>query len=352
MRVVLLSVLAGSLLLQANAQSGRANRDFSEASFRLRIDRKADSETTNTMNGEEIRIETDLVIVPIRISQLGDAPIGNLRKEDFRIYENGREQTLSYFAGIDEPFTVALLIDTSYSTVFKIEELKQSARAFIRQLAPADRAAIIAFDERPRVLLRPSTNRLAAELAIDSISTGSGTSLYDAIAQAFLQIADFRGRKAIVLLTDGVDTTSQLSNANRLRETLSEEDVIIYTIRYDTFRDVDQLRRKNAEIHYDDDDKKIIVPKPPQSGERELDYKAAREFLFSLADYTGGKVFEARRVRDLSRIFSEIADELRKTYIIGYYPSDGRDEAKEYTLRIRILQPKLRIDAPRSLRRR
>ncbi|MER3632440.1 MAG: hypothetical protein C4325_09995 [Blastocatellia bacterium] len=350
MRIFLLIIAIISLISLAIGQAGRANRQSSEAFVRLFVDRRNDPAAATSTDNEEIRIQTDLVMMAVRISHRGDAPVANLAKTDFRLYENGREQAISYFAGIDEPFTVALLIDVSYSTVFKIGDLKEAARAFVRQLAPPDRVAIIAFDKKPSLLLRPSNNRRAAELAIDSLKTGSGTSLFDALDLAFRQIADFRGRKAIVLLTDGVDTSSQLTNAKRLQESLSEEDIIIYAIRYDTFRDVDKLRKRDAEIRYDKNDRPLIFSRPPQIGERDIDYKAARDFLYSASDYTGGKVFEAQRVKDLSRSFSEIANELHKTYILGYYPSEDREPAREYIVKIRILRPKLLIEVRRRLR--
>jgi len=334
------------------SQAGRRNHDFSEASFRLRVEQSAAANADNPTDDDEIRIDTDLVLFPVRISQRGDTPAGNLTKSDFRIYENGREQEISYFAGLDEPFTVAILIDISYSTVFKIEELKAAASAFVEQLSPNDRVAIIAFDQLPYLLTKPTTNRAATRLAIDSIRTGSGTSLYDALDLAFRQIADYRGRKAVVLLSDGVDTTSQLTNPRRIREAIIEEDVIIYSIRYDTFRDVERLRKRDAEIVYDDNDRPMIVYKPPQAGERDKDYRSAREFLENASVVTGGRVFEARRVRDLRRIFSEIANELRKTYVLAYYPSEGREMIRDYTLRIRVLKPDLQIESNRRLRSR
>lgn len=339
--LILIIAIASTL---ANGQSGRKNRGYSEALFTLHTRQLPARQAERSGDSNEIRIETDLVIIPLQITSRGDSPAGNLQKNDFRIYENGQEQELAYLAGLDQPFTVILLIDISYSTVFKIADIQEAARAFVEQLSPGDRVGIIAFDQRPQILSRPTINRRATRIAIDSLRTGSGTSIYDAVDLAFRTIADFRGRKAIVMLTDGVDTTSQLTNARRLQEDLTEEDVIVYGIRYNTFSDIGQLRKRDAEIVYDKNDRPYILPKPPSKGEREADYLKARAFLKSLAEASGGRIFEAQKVRDLKRNFAEIADELRKTYVLGYYPSQGREPARDYTLRIRVLRPGLRIN--------
>ncbi|HXF43813.1 MAG TPA: VWA domain-containing protein, partial [Pyrinomonadaceae bacterium] len=246
--------------------------------------------------------------------------------------------------GTDSPFSLILLIDTSYSTVFKASQIKEAAGRFIDLLGPQDQVAIVAFDQKPRILCKLTSNRRALEIALDAIETGSGTSLYDAIRlSVYNLLGGSRGKKAIVLLTDGVDTTSGITNAARVLQSVNEEDATVYVLSYPTFKDVQKLAKKDAEIVYDEDDNRRIVFNPPAKGERAEDYLKGEKFLKQLATSTGGELYEIKSQTDLGTAFARVADELRKTYLIGYYPSVNRTAGTQYRITIRINRPNLKI---------
>lgn len=145
------------------------------------------------------------------------------------------------------------------------------------------------------------------------------------------------------MLSDGVDTYSAKTSKARILELIEEDDVLVYPLRYDTYDDVRKNRRKDAEIRYDEDDKPFIYETPPKKGERERDYVEAREFLDAAADASGGRVFKVSSTANLNAAFGKIAEELRKTYSLGYYPSEERRPGVTYTLKVRINRPNLNI---------
>ncbi len=331
------------LTFSASIGFGQSGRQTSYSESTTRIKPKQIS-TSQPESDDTIKVETDLVTVPVRITSKDSKPLIDLKQAEFRIFENGVEQKVAYFSSVDQPFTVALLLDMSYSTVFKLNEIQSAALQFIAQLKNNDRVTVIAFDEKPRVLCQPTSDRRVLKLAIEATRTGSGTSVYDSLDIALnKQLGKLTGRKAIVMLSDGVDTYSALSSKKDILRLVEEDDVIVYPLRYDTYDDVRKNRRKDAEIRYDDDDKPYIYEAPPVKGEREIDYVEAREFLDAVADSSGGRVFKVSSTTNLNNAFTKIAEELRKTYSLGYYPTDERLPGVTYTLKVRINRPNLNI---------
>ncbi|MBK8305497.1 MAG: VWA domain-containing protein [Chloracidobacterium sp.] len=177
--------------------------------------------------------------MPVSVLDRDGRFISGLQQNDFKIFENGVEQKLDYFQSVEQPFTVILLIDVSPSTQFKIGEIQDAASAFVDQLRPSDRVMVISFDESVHVLTPATNNRYQLKNAIRQLEFGDGTSLYEAVNYVIdNQLRQIQGRKAVVLFSDGVDTTSSRANyASTLRES-EEVDALFYTIRYDTSRDM------------------------------------------------------------------------------------------------------------------
>ncbi len=331
------------LTVATSVAIGQSGRQTSYSESTTRIKPKA-VEASPPSSDDTIKVETDLVTVPVRVTSKDSRPLTDLKQVEFRLFENGQEQKVAYFSSVDQPFTVALLLDMSYSTVFKLDEIQSAALQFIAQLKENDKVTVIAFDEKPKVLCQPTSDRRVLKLAIEATRTGSGTSVFDAMDIALnRQLGSIRGRKAILMLSDGVDTYSAKSSKKEILGLVEEDDVIVYPLRYDTYDDVRKNRRKDAQIRYDEDDKPYIYEAPPGKGEREIDYEEAREFLGSVADSSGGQVFKVSSATNLNNAFTKIAEELRKTYSLGYYPSDERLPGVTYTLKVRINRPNLNI---------
>ncbi len=156
-----------------------------------------------------VRVSTSLVTVPVTVRSHEGGFIPNLRREDFRIYEDGVEQQIAHFEAADQPFTVVLVLDISDSTKIELKDIQNAAIAFVKQLQPNDRAQIVAFDKNVTTLTEATSDRQVLSDAIRRVRTGGGTSLYDAM-QTVMTINQKRigGRKAVVIFTDGIDTSS------------------------------------------------------------------------------------------------------------------------------------------------
>lgn len=342
---VLIAIIGFAFCACLYAQSGRVP-GYSESPGRSDSPKTAPpNELTRTPIPKDIvRIETDLITVPVRVRDPKGRSVSDIQKNEFKIFENGVEQEISYFSNENQPFTVALVLDMSYSTVFKLADIQAAANQFVAQLRDKDKVFIVSFDEKPQILCEPTGDRRVLRLAIEGSKTGSGTSLYDTLG---LVVGDkfnrISGRKAVVLLTDGVDTSSSLK-ANDILSSLGGKDILVYPA-YDTYDDVQKSRRKNAKVLFDENDRPYVTDPTPEKGEREADYDEARSFLKGMAAESGARVYPVSSKTNLNRAFASIAEELRKTYSLGYYPHGERKLGARYLLKVRIYRPNLIVEA-------
>ncbi len=233
------------------AQSGRRQNDKGSNSTSGRTQPVSDPAASNPsdeegmvnqgtgegeiIEGDVLRVNTALVTVPVSVMDRNGKYIPDLSREDFHIFDEGIEQRVAYFATVDQPFTVALVIDTSGSTDFRLEDIQQAAIAFVNQLKPEDRVMIISFDDQINVLTRPISDRDELIKAIRRTRTGGGTRLYDAVDQVIKKhLKPINGRKAMVLFTDGVDTTSRQASYDSTLRAAEELDALIYPVSYET----------------------------------------------------------------------------------------------------------------------
>ena len=308
--------------------------------------------------GDIIRVDTTLVTIPVSVMDRDGKYIPNLRKEDFRIWDNGIEQKAAYFASTEQPFTVVLMIDTSGSTHFKLEEMQDAAIAFVNQLQPDDRVMVVSFDDKIRFLKDPPTNdRQALRQAILKTRTGGGTRLYDAVDQVINQhLNNIQGRKAIVLFTDGVDTTSRKASYEDNVRDSEELDALIYPVQFDTYGDMNMggpwpgLPRRfpssrpsilgriilGGGIGWPGGP--IMVPGGGPGSSRE-DYRRGNQYLHDLADRTGARVYNADQ--NLSYAFAQVAEELRRQYSLGYYPKAPGQPGERHQIKVRTNRPEL-----------
>ncbi|MFN9743859.1 MAG: VWA domain-containing protein [Acidobacteriota bacterium] len=199
--------------------------------------------------GEEtIRIDTNLVTLPVIASDRQNRYIPDLQREEFSLSEDGVKQEIVFFAAIEEPINVVLMLDTSSSTLEKLGQIQQAANHFVGQLKPADRIKIISFDDEVREQSGFTNDRNELRMAINRAKPGQGTKLYDAVRIAIASLARTAGRKAIVLFTDGVDWQSDDTSAKNNFEEIEESGIIVYPIRFDTRLDTEEMLRNQQEM--------------------------------------------------------------------------------------------------------
>src|SRR6185369_6221727 len=157
----------------------------------------------------------------------------------------GAEQKVSFFATVSEPFHVVLMIDTSASTTSeKMRQVQEAAVTFINNLQEGDRVKVISFDDSLHVLCDFTGDRATLASAIRATRPGKGTRLYDAFDLAYRALSRVKGRKAIVMLTDGVDWHSERYTYEKNRRAIEESDVVVYPVRFDTRAETEQLARE------------------------------------------------------------------------------------------------------------
>jgi len=308
--------------------------------------------------GDVIKVDTTLVTLPVSVTDRDGRYVPNLTKSDFRLWEDGVEQQVAFFTSVDKPFSVVLVLDTSGSTRFKIEDIQDAAIAFVNQLRADDRVMIISFDDDIRVLTEFTNDRYRMRDAIRRTRTGNGTRLYDAVDLVINQrLNQVDGRKAVVLFTDGVDTASRHSSyASNVRDA-EELDALIYPVQYDTFRDVgggggggwpgSQRTTSPIDILID-----IFGRRGGRSGGgggggtiggNRGDYERANRYLRELAEKTGARQYQADNTSNLSYAFRNIAEELRRQYSLGYYPTRPPQNGERRQVRVRVNQPNLAV---------
>ena len=308
--------------------------------------------------GDVVRIDTNLVTVPVSVLDRGGRSVSDLRREQFKVFENGVEQNLAYFESTEKPFTVALLLDTSGSTFFHLWEIKEAAINFAKQLRPQDRILIVTFDNLVMLLTEATNDRNVVTQVVErNAITGFSTRLYDAIDLVIkTRLNKIEGRKAIVLFTDGVDTASYQATYQSTLHEVEELDALIYPIQYDTTDFVDAQTRTNTTIvtttirsrHFPtlSSSQEIYgTPKASGPGTSTDDYKLADQFLHQLATKTGGQLYEANDRTQLSDAFSRIAEELRHQYSLGYYPQTTPQSGERREIKVKVDRPELAVRA-------
>jgi len=322
--------------------------------------------------GDVIRVNTSLITVPVSVLDRQGRFIPDLKREDFTVLENGVEQKVAYWEPADKPFTVALLLDTSPSTQFHLWQIKEAAIAFAKQLRPQDRVLIVSFNEQV-LLLTEVTNDLNVVSAVieQNANMGNATRLYDAVHLVIEErLNKIKGRKAIVLFTDGVDTASYQANyASTLRE-VEELDALIYPIQYDTtdyMRAMQGVNSGNPTVvtttssgPFGTTTSRTTYISPtvtgpggqPLPGTTKEDYDRANQYLGQLSEKTGGRLYRANDTKQLADAFSRIAEELRRQYSLGYYPAEGSaTNANRREIKVRVNRPNVAVKARDSYTR-
>jgi len=319
---------------------------------------------------EVVKIDTQVVEVPVVITDKTGKPILNLKQNNFVVYEDGKPQEILEFATTTAPFEVALLLDTSGSTRSDLQLIQRAAQNFVASLRPGDRVAIISYNQGARdsgvpavieVVSKLTDDRKALADALARVGTSNGTPYYDSL----VAIADtvfggkpseqFRGRRALVALTDGVDSTS-IAGFDEAREKLESDGVIGFFIQVDTrpfFEEIllgdcasairfsqSQIRRyyrsfgpkSNVERTEDfcklGDFERLAISKTL--------YEIAEDEMNKLAKSSGGKVFAVADLSEARAAFKSVADEIGTKYSLGYYSSNNKRDGTYRRIKVEL----------------
>lgn len=205
-------------------------------------------EAAESQQDDEVeKVDTNLVSIPVVVSDRAGVYVPDMRKEEFTLLEDGVPQELAFFATVTQPFTLVLMLDTSASTEEKLKDIRRAAVAFVGGLQAKDRVKVMSFDDEVRDLSPFTSDQAVIGRAIQATRAGKGTKLYDAVQTALAALKRDKGRrKAIVIFTDGVDFRSEsFSYVNNIRA-LEESGVIVYPIRYNTRLETERIAREQS----------------------------------------------------------------------------------------------------------
>ncbi len=325
---------------------------------------------------EIVRVNTSLVTIPVSVMDRDGRFLPDVRQSEFRVWEDGVEQRVAYFATVEKPFTVALVLDTSGSARYRLEDIQDAAIAFVNQLRPDDRVLVVAFDDSINVLAEATSDRARLRDAIRRTRTGEGTRLYDAVDFVINQrLNHVDGRKAVVLFTDGVDTTSKRASYEGNVRDAEELDALIYPVEYDTYSDANAGVMGGGgggggTINFPTSVSDILTDiligstRGGRGGRRgggggigrgggstnctgctREEYERGDAYLRQMSDATGGRLYRADSTRNLAQAFSLIAEELRRQYSLGYYPQQTASAGQRRRIKVRVTRPNLVVRA-------
>ena len=305
--------------------------------FFVSVDASLFAQTTN--DDEVIKVDVSLVNIPFSVSDREGRGIQGLKIQNFTLFEDGKPQNIEYLSTQDTPLNIVLLLDTSQSAQDIFDKIKNSATEFLKQLRPLDRCMIIGFDQSARVKSEFTSDQIILEKAIKKtvISQKPGTLMRDTVfVTVDKELAKVKGRKAIILITDGKDAGSAI-NKDDLLYRLAESDAPIYSIFYESVNmklptispktTKDSTKIQSYQLSQDQINKiKAIKQKKNEE---------AADFMGQMSDITGGRTYR-KEINNLGEAFNQIAEELRKQYLISFYADDSKYDVSRHQIKIKV----------------
>ena len=294
-----------------------------------------------------ITTDTSLVQLNVGVVDRQGRTVTSLSQSDFTVYEDGVKRPIAHFEPTEAPFSLVMLLDMSGSTVNFRQQIQQAAIRFLDALAPEDRVAVVQFNGKGvKSLFGFSTDRGRVAYAI-TLATGAGnTLLYDALKFSLKELAkEGKRRKAIVVLTDGIDTELFKKDTEAVARAQTDAEISAAI-------KPENSSQLNAVLNEADHQGVTIFPLALPSGDPKhlplLDsviiakHVSARARLQILADRTGGHLNEIHRLDELARLYAEVAADLRSLYTVAYQaPSDHARDGKWHAIRVEVARPEL-----------
>lgn len=269
-----------------------------------------------------IKVDTLLLTMPFTVTDKSGRNVAGLKKENFSILENGIDRKIEYFFNEEAPMNVAILIDTSASTKQVLDKIQKAARDFVKVLRPEDKGIIVSFDYQTVFLSDLTNDKKKLSKAIDQtrIANQTGSDMNQAVFQINNQhFAAFKGRKAIIVLTDGMVIKRAVSS-QQIMDDLQKTDTIFYPVIFKTKFYTDAVARA------------AVYKRKPMS----------IEILEILAQETSGRIYE-KDVVNLKEAFQSISEELKQQYLIGFYPVNVEKGKPLGNIRLEVGQKDLTI---------
>lgn len=280
------------------------------------------------------------VAVPVVASNRQGAPVSGLSAADFVVFEDDVPQRIERVTAESEPFTAALVMDTSYSMLPRLAEVKAAASAFVEALRPEDRALAVTFDSRPWLVCDVTGDKDALRSAIAHLQPfGALTRVHDALDLVTGErLEKIAGRKALVVLTDGMDVGSQVASAGSVMARLEAANVPVYPVQFES-GESRKISRSPEPARQD------AATTPERYFDRIISFDHAREYLAQLARNTGGLLLPASTPDAIVQAFRRAADDVRSQYVLYYYPTNQAQDGTFRRIRVEVSRPGVSVRA-------
>jgi Ca-activated chloride channel family protein len=289
----------------------------------------ADGQAQNSKETEidkTIRVQVEMVSLPVVVTDREGNYIKNLKPNDFSVLEDGVPQEIAAFAAVEEPISVALMLDVSGSTAADLKRIQDEVTWFVSDLRRDDSIAILSVADEVRLLEQFSIYHIKDASKIRQVRSGGLSAVYDGVQFALQRVLQIEpGRKALVFFSDGVDNRSNATRTETLK-LARQSDAPIYCIYFNTSQErYKQTPRLPG-----------IVTFPPTRMPPE--YAAGFEYMSNLSAYSGGLLFNASKMQNLGSAFKKIVEELSSEYSIGYYPKNSACDGKYREVEVKLYQ--------------
>lgn len=295
---------------------------------------------------EVVRINSSEVMLPVTVRDAEGRLVSGLGRDDFKVFEEGREQPLSDLSLRQVPVDVALLVDSSSSVAESFEDFRRAAEEFSSRVSTDDRFCLVKFDDRVELLLDWSKSRLQLRRALNRLSTGVFTRFNDALLLAAReQFQKNERRRALVVLSDGIDSNRGSATAEVALRALLETQVTVYAI---ANTEIERTRKRSELDNLLGGDDASVRFNQLRIGDlreslRVLD--ASEQGLGVLTRATGGRLYRPQNFRSLGSVYAEIADELRHQYALYYTPTAGPRDGRFRRVRVEVRGRDLKVSS-------
>src|SRR5580658_7469373 len=260
-----------------------------------------------SMPSANLRVDTNLVLVPATVNDDFNRPVTGLEKENFRVFDDKVEQTITSFSSEDEPISLGFIFDTSGSMASLLPQGRQAAAEFLKSANPEDEFFLVEFDSKPRLVIPLSSNTSEIGLEVMMTKSGGSTALIDALFMGIHEIhKSKKTKKALVLISDGGDNNSRYT-PSEVKNVVKESDVLIYTVAIGAGHDADSA--------------------------------AGLSWMTGISETSGAHMFRANRA-ELPDIAEKIGIELRNRYVIGYSPQDRKRDGRYHRIEVKLVPPR------------
>ena len=321
--VVVLVTVIGTSVLQAGQRSGPKKDAGNDVPMPAVAASSVDDKTAHKADGlprtDPLLIDVDLVNLDVVVTDKDGDPVSGLTKKDFKVFDDNVEQTVSIFSPTDAPLTVVLLLEFGDTFGYYWDDVVQPAAGFVNSLRTDDWGALMDYDLRPNVLIdfTKNKNELYDGLRQMQMPVYRETCLYDAVWDTLDRLDGIDGKRAIFLVSTGLDTISKHSYPELLKKAQAS-DTMIYPL----------SMGQEARLYFESMGR--------MSGERDITFAQADNVLRSLAEATGGTAFYPKFQGEFAGIFQMISAHLRNEYSLGFVPTNRKTDGKFHKLRVEV----------------